>query len=166
MLNITRDTGEFLDVLVRATSATSILEIGTSNGYSTLWLARAAVEQNARLVTLESNPAKVEMARACFERAGLTSAIELIEGDAGRYLIDSPADEFDFVFHDSERPLYVGWWSNLDRVMVRGALLVVDNATSHAPELEAFVRLLDDSPVYRTVLVPIGNGELLAWKRT
>ena len=77
MLNITRDTGEFLAVLVRATLARRVLEIGTSNGYSTLWLASAA-----RTIT----DYKVGLASANFARAGLASCISIINDDAGRVL--------------------------------------------------------------------------------
>src|SRR5688572_27664449 len=71
MLNITPDTGEFLAILVQATKAKRILEIGTSNGYSTIWLADAVRNNSGSIVTVERLPAKAEMARRNFERAGL-----------------------------------------------------------------------------------------------
>src|SRR5512136_3079685 len=71
MLNITRDTGEFLSVLVRATSARRVMEIGTSNGYSTLWLASAARATGGVVTTVELSEYKVGLARRNFERSGL-----------------------------------------------------------------------------------------------
>src|SRR5437868_2685738 len=71
MLNITPDTGRLLWILIRSARATRILEIGTSNAYSTIWLADAARETGGRVTTLELNPAKVELARANLTRAGL-----------------------------------------------------------------------------------------------
>src|SRR5690349_21686084 len=71
MLNITSDTGQLLRILVRSTGARRILEIGTSNGYSTLWLACAATETGGHVTTLERAADKTNMARANFERAGL-----------------------------------------------------------------------------------------------
>src|SRR5215212_4815682 len=77
MLNITRDTGEFLAVLVRATAARRVLEIGTSNGYSTLWLAEAAREIGGSVTTVELADYKLGLAAANFARAGLAPFITL-----------------------------------------------------------------------------------------
>src|SRR4029077_6066484 len=75
MLNITRDTGEFLAVLVRATLARRVLEIGTSNGYSTLWLASAARDIGGSVTTVEKSQYKIDLAAENFARSGLASSI-------------------------------------------------------------------------------------------
>ncbi|MEO8656034.1 MAG: methyltransferase, partial [Ramlibacter sp.] len=75
MLNITRDTGEFLSVLVRAMNARRLLEIGTSNGYSTLWLALAAKAVDGRVTTVERSDFKLALAAKNFERSGLAGLI-------------------------------------------------------------------------------------------
>jgi len=164
MLNITRDTGEFLAVLVRSTLARRVLEIGTSNGYSTLWLASAAAAIGGSVTTVELSEHKAGLASKNFERSGLDSRISLFCEDAGRVLERSVDGEFDFVFLDSERPEYPGWWLNLKRVLRPGGLLVVDNATSHAAEIAPFVALVKADPEFATSLVPVGNGEFLAAK--
>ncbi|MDX1375797.1 MAG: class I SAM-dependent methyltransferase [Burkholderiales bacterium] len=164
MLNITRDTGELLSVLVRATGARALLEIGTSNGYSTLWLAEAARANGGRVTTLEAAADKVAMAAANFARAGLDDVIALVHDDATRALERAAAEAFDFVFLDSERAAYPGWWPQLQRVLRAGGLLVVDNAVSHAAEMAPFAALLAADPRFTTSLVPVGNGELLAVK--
>ena len=86
MLNITRDTGEFLVVLVRATAARRVLEIGTSNGYSTLWLADAARGIGGSVTTVEFAEYKIGLASANFARSGLSPFITLVHDDAGRLL--------------------------------------------------------------------------------
>src|SRR5438270_13851325 len=86
MLNITRDTGEFLAVLIQATSARRVLEIGTSNGYSTLWLASAARATGGAVTTVEIADYKVGLARQNFSRSGLAASITLVQDDAGRVL--------------------------------------------------------------------------------
>ena len=164
MLNITRETGEFLSVLVRATGARSLLEIGTSNGYSTLWLAQAAAATGGRVTTVESSEHKRHMAAANFSRAGLDSVISLVHDDAGRVLERSEPEAFDFVFLDSERSEYPRWWPQLRRVLRPGGLLVVDNAVSHAEQMAAFAALVRADARFTTSLVPVGNGELLAVK--
>src|SRR6266576_150564 len=104
MLNITRDTGEFLAVLVRATLARRVLEIGTSNGYSTLWLASAARAIGGSVTTVELAEYKIALAAANFARADLASYISIVHDDAGRVLERSADGSFDLVFLDSERP--------------------------------------------------------------
>jgi len=164
MLNITRDTGEFLAVLVYATAARRVLEIGTSNGYSTLWLAEAAKRIGGTVTTVECAELKIALATANFERCGLAPVITLIRDDAGRLLQRSDSLAYDLIFLDSERAQYSGWWPDLRRVLRPGGLLVVDNATSHAQELAPFVALVQADPGFSTSLVPVGNGEFLAVK--
>ena len=131
MLNVTRDTGEFLSVLVRAMVARHVIEIGTSNGYSTLWLAEAASDIGGSVTSVECSEFKVTLASDNFARSGLSSVISVIHDDAGRVLERAEPNSFDLVFLDAERPEYPGWWSHLRRVLRPGGLLVVDNATSH-----------------------------------
>jgi predicted O-methyltransferase YrrM len=161
MLNITRDTGEFLAVSVRATLARRVLEIGTSNGYSTLWLASAARAINGSVTTVEFAEHKIGLAVTNFTRAGLTRHISIVHDDGGRVLERSADSAFDLVFLDSERPEYPGWWPNLRRVRL-GGLLVVDNATSHPEQMAPFMALVNADAEFSTSLVPIGNGEFLA----
>jgi predicted O-methyltransferase YrrM len=164
MLNITRDTGEFLAVLVRATAARRILEVGTSNGYSTLWLAEAAQAISGTVTTLEASDFKVALARENFARAELAAVITQIPGDAGRTLRVLEEGSLDLIFLDSERSEYAGWWPDLRRALRPGGLLVVDNATSHPAEMAALVELVSSDGAFSTALVPVGNGEFLAVK--
>jgi predicted O-methyltransferase YrrM len=162
MLNITRDTGVFLSVLVRATNAQRLLEIGTSNGYSTLWLALAAKAVKGHVTTVEVSDFKIALAAKNFERSGLASFIAQVHGEAGVLLRASPESTFDLVFLDSERSEYLRWWPDIKRVLRKGGLLVVDNATSHSAEMGPFMALVSADPDFTTCTVPVGNGEFLA----
>ncbi len=164
LLNITAETGAFLTLLVQAVKARRVLEIGTSNGYSTLWLADAVRRLGGGVLTVEVVADKAEMARANFERAELLPWIRLHLGDAGEFLRGQDEASQDFLFLDSDREEYVTWWPDLRRILSPGGLIIVDNATSHAVELESFLRLVQDTPGYTTSLVPLGNGELLVLK--
>jgi predicted O-methyltransferase YrrM len=164
MLNITRDTGEFLAVLVRATAARRVLEIGTSNGYSTLWLADAARGIGGSVTTVEFADYKIGLASTNFARSGLSPFITLVQDEAGRFLQRSDQSAYDLIFLDSERAEYPSWWPHLRRVLRPGGLLVVDNATSHVEQMAPFVALASADPEFATCLVPVGNGELLAAK--
>lgn len=163
MLNITPDTGDFLAVLVKAVKARRILEIGTSNGYSTLWLADAAGSEGT-VTTVERAPAKIAMAHANFARAGLADRIEQREGDAGDILRMLDDGAYDVLFLDSLRTAYLTWWPDLKRVLREGGLLVVDNATSHPQEMADFVAAVQGDSSFTTSLVPVGKGEFLAVK--
>ena len=165
MLNITHDTGVFLALLIKATKSKSILEVGTSNGYSTLWLADA-VGQDGSVTTIERAPHKTAMAERNFQRSGLIRRIQQIADEAGSFLASRSAGEYDFIFLDSDRGQYVDWWASLQHILAPGCLLVVDNAISHARQLEDFSRLVATTDGYLSSLSPIGKGELVILKDT
>jgi len=162
MRNITRDTGEFLSVLVRAMNAQRVLEIGTSNGYSTRWLALAAKVIKGHVTTVERSDFKRALAEKNFERSGLVPFITQVNGDAGAVLRGASESSFDIVFLDSERSEYLEWWPDLKRVLRNGGLLVVDNATSHPAEMAPFVAMVSADTDFTTCTVPVGKGEFLA----
>lgn len=165
MLNITPDTGVFLSILVQAVKARHVLEIGTSNGYSTLWLAEAVQHLNGVVTTVEVLPSKVEMARANFARAGLSASIYIHLGDAGAFLRTERDSSYDFIFLDADRDQYVNWWPDLQRVLAPGGLIGMDNALSHAGEVAEFIATVCTVPGFLSVLVPLGSGEFLIYKR-
>jgi predicted O-methyltransferase YrrM len=156
--NVEPETARMLAVLVRATGARHVLELGTSNGYSTIWLADATA---GRVLTVELDAGRAGQARENFATAGVGGAIDLVEADGGQVLADSPDGAFDFVFLDAERPLYTRWWPDLLRTLASPGLLVVDNVISHAEQVEAFRALVDAEPAVTSALVPIGAGTLL-----
>ena len=164
MLNITADTGEFLLLLIRALKAKRVLEIGTSNGYSTLWLAQAVRPLGGKVTTLEISPFKAGMARANLARSGLQEWVNSNLVDAGEFIKRQAESSFDFVFLDSDREQYVSWWRDLQRILITGGLLVVDNAVSHPHEMEDFVRAVRQARDCITSLVPVGKVEFLVFK--
>jgi predicted O-methyltransferase YrrM len=160
--NVEPDTAELLGVLVRATRARRVLEIGTSNGHSTLWLADAAEAVGGRVETLDIDPRRTELACANLERAQLSAVVECRTIGAAQALGEYPDGAWDFVFLDAERPEYPGYWPNLRRALAPGATLAIDNAISHESELKSFNRLLGDDEHLSTALVPIGAGLIVA----
>ena len=166
LLNITHDTGVFLNLLARAVKARRIVEVGTGNGYSTLWLAEAARATGGRVDTVEHSPAKARLAAANFVRAGLAEWIGQHQGEAGPFLAGLPAAAVDFLFLDAERGEYPEYWPDVQRVLVPNGLIVVDNAISHAAELEPFASAVTATRGFQTSLVPVGKGEWLILKPT
>jgi len=163
MLNITPDTGRLLWILIRATGATRILEVGTSNAFSTIWLADAARETGGRVTTLELNPGKITMARANLARAGLGDLVDIVEGPAANTLRGLPGP-FDLVFLDADRGNYLTYLELVVPKLVPRGLLVADNVASHAGELQDYLARVKSHPALYSVTVPIGNGEEISLK--
>jgi predicted O-methyltransferase YrrM len=158
---VTPEVGRFLHTLVLAARPGSLLEIGTSGAYSTIWLAAAAREIGAVVTTLEIDPKKVAVARENLAAAGLAKSATIIEGDALRYL-RSRQGPLHFVFLDAEKKDYETYLSLLVPLLPIGGVLVADNLLSHGEELAGFAgSALGDERLYGLV-VPIGRGELLA----
>ncbi|MBL0596872.1 O-methyltransferase [Aeromonas jandaei] len=158
MLNITRDTGELLAVLVQTRGAQAVLEIGTSNGYSTLWLAEAVTRLDGHVTTIERDEAKRALAQANFEQAVLAGRITQLAGEAGALLPTLPSAGFPLIFLDSDRRQYRAWWPQLQRLLPPRGLLVVDNAISHREELAEWMAEVAQDPRFVTSLVPVGKG--------
>jgi predicted O-methyltransferase YrrM len=159
--NVEPDTARVLAVLVRATAARRVLEIGTSNGYSTLWLADAVGGVRGHLVSVDIDAARSALAAHNLERAGLRELVELRVEDAAVSLREAPDRGWDMVFLDAERPAYAGYWPQLARVLRPGGLLAVDNVLSHADELSDFRALVRAEERVSEAIVPTGAGLLL-----
>jgi predicted O-methyltransferase YrrM len=159
--NLEPDTARVLGVLVRARAAPRVLELGTSNGYSTLWLADAVRGAGGSLVSVDLDAARSGLAADNLERAGLRELVELRVQDAAETLRAAGDGDFEVIFLDSERPAYPAYWPDLRRVLAPGGVLCLDNATSHAGELVEFRALIDAAPDAVDALVPTGAGLLL-----
>lgn len=155
--NVEPQTAELLGVLVRATGARRILELGGSNGYSTIWLADAAQATGGAVLSVEIDAERTALAAANLVLAGV--AAELRTQDAAQALADSADGFWDFVFLDAERPAYAGYGPALLRSLrPAGGLLAIDNVLSHAAEVAAIGELIAAEPLVTSVLVPVGAG--------
>ncbi|MGH1484691.1 MAG: O-methyltransferase [Cellvibrionaceae bacterium] len=162
MLNITHDTGQFLSLLIKATQTEQILEIGTSNGYSTLWLADALPETGS-VTTVEMSAEKIRQASINFKRAGLEENIVQVQKSAGDFF-ESLDKQYDFIFLDAERVEYMNFVTRVITALKPGAVLVCDNAISHAEELKDFIYYIENHPDFNSCTVPVGKGEFVAYK--
>jgi len=159
---ISPETGRFLALLAASAPPGKWVEIGTSAGYSTLWLALAAMETGRKVITFDVDPAKVALARETFRLAGVEDWVEPVEADARQQL---PAlEDISLCFIDTEKELYLDCYELVVPRMVVGGILVADNAISHRVELAAFLkRVMQDNRV-DALVVPIGMGNLLCRK--
>ncbi len=160
--NLMPETAELLGVLIRAAGARRILEVGTSNGYSTLWLADAAAVTGGHVESLDIDPRRCAEARENLALAGLERLVACRTASAAQALSEYPDDAWDLIFLDAERLEYAGYWPNVRRTLAPGGTLAIDNAVSHAPELTEANRLLGADPGLTVVQVPIGDGLIVA----
>ena len=165
MLNLEPETAALLHILVRATHRQSILEIGTSNGYSTIWLAHAMrARSNGRLVSIERNPAKLEMARENLQRAGLLNSVTLLEGEASD-TVKTLEGPFDCVFFDADR---ISAPRQLDILMPKpeaDVLLLADNVLSHPEEVADYLSAVSGRADFSSVTVPVGKGLNISYRQ-
>ncbi len=160
---VTADVGQFLRLLVKLTNARHILEIGTSGGYSTIWLASSARETGGQVTTLELDEAKIKRARQNFTLAGLDDFVTIVEGDAHQTL-GTLKGSFDLAFLDAEKEFYLDFLEPLVGLLRRGGVLVADNVLSHAEELAPFREAAESRADLECVLVPFLRGELMCVK--
>jgi predicted O-methyltransferase YrrM len=160
--NLEPDAAALLSVVVQAMGAGRVLEIGTSNGYSTVWLADAVRPAGGTVVSVDTDPAVQRTAAANLAEAGLGDPVELLCADGGAVLAELPSGSQDVVLLDSERTEYAGWWPHPYRVLRRGGLLVIDNVLSHPDEVAPVLTLIRAEPGLVSAVVPTGKGQLYA----
>ncbi len=156
------ETGKFIALLASVAPEGDYLEIGTSAGYSALWLALACKELKRKLVTFEVLKEKVKLARETFKVAEVEDLIQLIPGDAREYL--NNYKNVSFCFLDAEKEVYLDCYEKVVPNMVKGGLLVADNVISHKDVLKPMVERSANDERVDTLLVPIGSGELVCRK--
>lgn len=173
------DTGAFLHGLVRSIGARRILEIGTAIGYSTLWMA-TALPPDSMLITLERNAERAERARRHAEAAGVGDRVNVLIGDASRFL-HKVAGPFDLVFQDGDKAAYAPMLDRLAALLRPGGVLVTDNvlwsgavvpglpplqerSTADTAAIADYNRILAADPRFYTVFLPIGDGVSVSTK--
>lgn len=160
LLPVGPETAQLMTIVVRAQKPRTILEVGTSYGYSTLWLADAARDVGATVHTLELAQKKSDYARERIGRAGLAGSVVFHVGDA-RELIAQLEGPFDFVLLDLWKDLYIPCFDLMRPKMSKGGFIVADNMIEPAAVRE-------DAEKYRahvrkvagvsSVLLPVGSG--------
>lgn len=160
LLPVGAEAAGFLHSLVIARAPETIIELGTSYGYSTLFLADAARECGARIITVDMDPAKQTYASAMLERAGLEQFVEFRCGDAVEVVSTDPGS-FDFVFLDIWKNLYVPCFEAIYPKLADEAIIATDNMIH--PEgardsARALRRVIREKPDLQTALLPVGQG--------
>jgi predicted O-methyltransferase YrrM len=160
---ITPEVGRFIALLAAGAPDGRYVEIGTSAGYSTLWLALACRQVGRRITTFEILLEKAELARQTFDVAGVGDVVDFVHADALLHLPNS--NGISFCFLDAEKEIYEQCYEAVIPGLVTGGILVADNAISHEATLRSLLdRALSDDRV-DSLVVPIGKGELVCRKK-
>ena len=177
---IDAEVGALLRVLVTATGARHVLEIGTAVGYSGIWLA-GALPADGMLLTIELDPARVQVARDNFARAGVATACSVMTGDAG-LLVNKVSGPFDLIFQDGRKQHYVPMLDRLVGLLRPGGLLVTDNVLWDGEVVPGFIstprrdpadtaaiaeynRRINSDPRLTTSIVPLRDGVAISVRK-
>lgn len=156
------ETGRFIAILAASTPEGGMIEIGTSAGYSSLWLALACRATGRKLTTYEILPEKVELASETFRSANVEDIVDLVAGNALDYIAEH--NQIAFCFLDAEKEVYAECYEAVVPRLVSGGLFVADNAINHRETLQPMIdRALLDKRV-DALVVQIGKGELVCRK--
>lgn len=158
LLAVGPDTGQLINILARSLPAPHIVELGTSYGYSGIWLAEAARATGGRVTTMELQPDKSRYAKAMSEQAGLAAHVDFQVGNAVDLIGKLDAD-VDFVLVDLWKDLYVPCLEALYPKLRPGAILVADNMIH--PRLDdtaPYAKAVRAKPGLETVRLPVGSG--------
>lgn len=155
-------TGKFLALLCASAPPGDVLEVGTSGGYSSLWLWLACRERGDRLTTFEILDEKVARAQETFEAARVSGQVQLIHGDARDVI--SGYTGVAFCFLDAEKEIYLDIYEQVVPNLVSGGILAADNAINHAEALAEFLARAENDARVDALVLPVGKGVLVCRK--
>ena len=162
LLNLDPDTAELLSILARSARARRVLEIGTSNGYSTIWIAASVGPEGGRVISIDRSRKKHKLAQGNLLAAGLLQFVDLRLGDATEVIKALPGP-FDFVFFDADRVSAPGQLALLLPKLAPQALILADNALSHPEEIAGYLTMVKGLKQVQHVLIPVGKGLSVAF---
>ena len=163
MLNLEPASAQLLSILVRASGVTRAIEIGTSNAYSTIWLAWSLAPAGGRILSIDRNPDKHVLARENLRRANLLDLVELRTGDAAE-ISRQLAGPFDLLFLDADRRSFPEQFQILLPKLAPKALVVADNVLSHPEEIADYLKLISSLADFQHTIVPVGKGLSIAYR--
>lgn len=151
------EAAKFISILAISKKAKSIVEIGSGEGYSTLWLGYAASVTGGKVVTCELDPAKAGATRAIVAEAGLADFVEVLNGDA-REVLRHQGEAVDLLFIDGDTGQYETYFDVVYKRMGIGAIVVADDVIAKDNELSDYVTYVQNHPNLESVTVPLGDG--------
>ena len=164
--NIDRSTGLLIHYFIKAIEAKSALEIGTSNGYSGIWITKALKETGGQLTTIEYYDKRQSIAVENFRKCGTLDIVRTLQGAACEILEALSTDEkFDFVLIDANKSEYVKYFELIKPHLCDRALIVADNITSHPNKVQSFIDAVEKAPEFQHEIINVPGGILVAYKK-
>lgn len=164
--NISRASANFLSMLIKISGVKKVVEVGTSNGYSGIWIAKALKETGGKrghLTTIEYYEKRIELARENFKKCGVDDIITIKQGSACEVL-ETLDYGIDFAFIDANKGEYINYFELIDPKLRSGGIIAADNITSHADKVAPFVEKIKSDPNYQVEILDLPGGMLLAYK--
>lgn len=163
--NIPRKTGVLMNMFIKMMNAKSALEIGTSNGYSGLWLAKALKTTGGKLTTIEYYDKRQSIAIENFKTCGVFDIVRPLQGSACDIIKSfDDSEKFDFVFIDANKREYVEYFNLIKPHLTDKAMIVADNITSHAEKVQTFIDAVDADDEFQYEIVEVPGGILVAYR--
>lgn len=169
--NIDRNTANFLNMLIKIHNSKNALEIGTSNGYSGIWLADALKHTGGKLTTIEFWDKRQSVAKENFRLCNVEDIIETKLGSA-LLILDEMSGEieqglrepFDFIFIDANKLEYIEYFHKVDPLLKSGGIIAADNTISHAKKVEPYLKALVEHPSYQNQMLNFEAGLFVSLK--
>ena len=163
--NISKETGNFLNMLVKMTNRKNVLEIGTSNGYSGLWLLDALYVTGGHLTTIEFYEKRQSVAISNFMKCGFDGMFSPLEGDSCELIenMDS-GKKFDLVFIDANKRDYVRNFELIKPHLTSNAIIAADNINSHREKVQTFLDAIYSDLDFQTEILDLPGGLSLSYK--
>lgn len=167
--NISRQTAEFISMLIKISKPAKVLEIGTSNGYSAMWIADALkdvdidFQNSGHLWTIEFYEKRQCIARENIKKCDLSNYVTFLQGSA-REIIKDLNFVPDFVFIDACKQEYIDYFNLLKDKLPKGSIILADNVTSHAAKVADFLDEIKNDVRYQSQVLDLPAGLLMAYK--
>lgn len=170
--NLDRQSANFLNTLIKINKSKNVLEIGTSNGYSGIWILKALLETNGKLTTIEFWEKRQSVARANFKTCCPDAKVEPKIGSAIVILEDmldeinaNKREKFDFVFIDANKKEYISYFNLIDKMIAPNGIILADNILSHYEKVQDYVENLFNRDDYQSQILELGTGMMLSYKK-
>ncbi len=164
-LAVSEEDGRFLRVMVAATGAKQVLEIGGASGYSAIWMALGLRDTGGKLVTIEYDPARAKELAANIRRAGMSDIVQVVAGDAFQQ-IPKLTGNFDLVFLDAWKKDYKRFFDLVYPRLNKGGLFLAHNVVNKRSEMGDFLDAIEKRPdLWTTIVSPSGEGMSVSLKR-
>lgn len=161
--NISHESANFLNMLIKISNSKNVIEVGTSNGYSGIWIANALKETGGHLTTIEYYEKRIVLAQENFKKCEVDDIITIKQGSACDVL-QTIDHEIDFAFIDANKSEYIKYFELINPKLKKGGIIAADNITSHSDKVTPFVEKIKSDTNYQVEILELPGGMLLGYK--